>query len=67
MNEPLNEARRSDTVALAQQMYLLQLGHHGQFWLANDPAQQHEVYRKMAREALSAAEAFMTESRGEKP
>ncbi len=48
-------------------MFLLQCGHHGGFWLPNVPEQQLEVYRKMAREALSAADAFITESRKETP
>ena len=62
-------ARRSDVVALAQQMFLLQIGHHGSTWLVDekDQADQDEVYRKMARQTLSAAEAFVTESRKEGP
>ncbi len=63
------DPRRSDIVALAQQMFLLQIGHRGGLWLVDETniAAQHEVYLKMARMALSAAEAFVTESRKEKP
>jgi hypothetical protein len=58
-----NEARHSDVVALAREMFVLQIGHRGGLWLVQDTEEQHEVYRRMAREALSAARAFVTESR----
>lgn len=61
-----HEARASDVVALAQQMFVLQIGHHrymdeaGESW-------QRAAFEKMAREVLAAAEAFITESRKEIP
>jgi len=56
--------RRSDIVALAQQMFVLQIGHHrymdeaGEDW-------RRAAFEKMAREVLAAAEAFITETRKE--
>jgi hypothetical protein len=53
------EVRRSDIVALAQQMFVLQVGRHGRLWEEHSK----DVYTTMAKEALAAAEAFITESR----
>ncbi len=57
-------ARRSDVVTLAQAMFVLQIGHKGNTWAATNPEARHELYRKAARETLSAAKAFLDESRG---
>lgn len=63
MNDVPAEERRSDIVALAQQIFLLQVGHEGKLWRAEDPKHSQGLYEKIAREALSAAGAFITESR----
>ncbi len=55
--------RRNNIAMMAKRILILQLGHHGGFWM-NDEAKsdlQHEVYRKMSRQAFSAAGAFYEE------
>lgn len=56
--------RREDTVMMAKRMFILQVGHHGGLWLIDESehTSQHEAFRNMSRQALSAAEAFMAES-----
>jgi len=58
--------RRTNIVMMAKRMFVLQVGHHGGLWQTpKEPegmAEQHEVYRHMASEALAAAEAFLGEA-----
>ncbi len=55
--------RRNNITMMAKRILVLQHGHHGALWLTNEErlAEQHELYRKMARAALSAASAFYEE------
>ncbi len=55
--------RRNNITMMAKRMMVLQIGHHGGLWGIDDghSAEQHEVFRKMSRQAFSAATAFYEE------
>ncbi len=55
--------RRNNIAMMAKRMMVLQIGHHGGLWLIEEAEhdKQHEVFRKMSRQAFSAATAFYEE------
>lgn len=55
--------RRNNIAMMAKRMMVLQIGHHGGLWMVEEDqgAKQHEVFRKMSRQAFSAATAFYDE------
>ena len=54
--------RRTNIVTMAKRMFVLQIGHGGNWSKDRTDADQREFLLRKARETLAAAEAFMAEA-----